>query len=103
MEYSSYLEAKNNDQNYILIIYDIKADEHRTKFAKLLEGYGFRVQKSAFELFISASKLEKLLKKIPYYIDENEDSIRIYKLMGNGKIIMFGKNEKIKDQSLLII
>lgn len=38
---------------YILVIYDIVDNNRRVKFAKKMNGYGFRVQKSAFEAMIS--------------------------------------------------
>ena len=39
-----------SDKISALIIYDICEDHKRSKLAKLLKGYGFRVQKSAFEV-----------------------------------------------------
>ena len=38
-----------DDRLFILIIYDITNNSKRVKFAKMLLGYGFRIQKSAFE------------------------------------------------------
>ena len=38
---------------YILVIYDIVSNKRRNAFAKKMNGYGFRVQKSAFEAMIS--------------------------------------------------
>ena len=46
---------------YILIIYDIVNNKKRTAFAKKMSGYGFRVQKSAFEALISEHLYRKLL------------------------------------------
>ena len=52
-----------DDRQFILIIYDIVDNKRRTKFAKLLEGYGTRVQKSAFEAMLSQKSYEKLVKR----------------------------------------
>ena len=42
-------EKPDNDKVFVLIIYDIVDNKRRLKLAKFLAGYGFRVQKSAFE------------------------------------------------------
>jgi CRISPR-associated protein Cas2 len=45
-------EGGRKKQVYVLVIYDIIKNKTRNKFAKVLQGYGFRVQKSAFEAII---------------------------------------------------
>ena len=47
--YFQIAEELEDDKQFILIIYDIVDNKRRVKFAKFLEGYGKRVQKSAFE------------------------------------------------------
>ena len=59
----------SEDRAFVLIIYDIISNKSRNKFSKLLLGYGFRIQKSAFEAVISKDKLIKLLAEIPRYIN----------------------------------
>ena len=66
-------DESKDDRLFVLIIYDIVNNSRRTKFAKLLLGYGFRIQKSAFEAVITKSKLMKLNHEIPSYINEKED------------------------------
>lgn len=46
---------KFRGKKYFLLIYDISDDKKRTKFAKMLEGYGVRVQKSALNEIVTAS------------------------------------------------
>ena len=41
-------ETENIRQLYVLIIYDIVDNKRRNHFAREMNGYGFRVQKSAF-------------------------------------------------------
>ena len=53
-----------DDRLFILIIYDITNNSKRVKFAKLLLGYGFRIQKSAFEAVLTKTKYEKLKQEI---------------------------------------
>lgn len=73
------------------------------KFAKLLLGYGFRIQKSAFEAVITRQKLEKLKLQIPYYIDKVEDSVRLYQIRGKGQVISWGKEEEYSTDDIILI
>ena len=61
----------------ILLTYDISLSKSRTKVATLLEGYGYRVNFSVFELDIKKYKLEVLIQSIQELCDKN-DSIRVY-------------------------
>jgi CRISPR-associated protein Cas2 len=61
----------------ILLAYDISLTKSRTKVATLLEGYGYRVNFSVFELDIKKHKLNELLQSIQELCDKG-DSIRVY-------------------------
>jgi len=61
----------------ILLTYDISKTKNRTKVATLLEGYGYRVNYSVFELDIKKHKLNELLETLWELCDKN-DSIRVY-------------------------
>jgi len=87
---------------YALIIYDITDDKMRTKFAKLLNGYGNRIQKSGFEINVNRSKFDKLLKQISKYCG-NSDSIRIYKINGRSEVIKFGVDNTPNQEDVTII
>ena len=66
-----------------VISYDITSDRLRNKIAKVLLGYGRRVQYSVFECHISQKCFEELYKKLaPLMIDYDEGSIRFYHLCG---------------------
>lgn len=88
---------------YILVIYDIVQNKRRTKFAKVMEEYGIRVQKSCFEAFVSESLYQKILSRIPGLIDSVEDSIRVYRMIGSGEVTLFGVNVKPKVEDVIII
>ena len=60
-----------------LITYDISNTKKRNKVATLLEGYGFRVNYSVFELDIKTHKLNELLEELKEFMDSS-DSIRVY-------------------------
>lgn len=100
--FSTVEENTQEKKAYVLIIYDIVDNAKRVRLAKFLQGYGFRVQKSAFEALISFSLYNKLLREIGVYVDE-EDSIRIYKTVGQGQVTILGKNEKVQNDDCIII
>ena len=89
----------SEDKAFVLIIYDIISNKSRNKFL----GYGFRIQKSAFEAVISKDKLIKLLAEIPRYINENEDSVRLYQIKGKGNVTTWGKNENYDVNEVIIL
>ena len=102
--YFQIVEDLEDDRQFVLIIYDITDNKRRVKFAKLLEGYGKRVQKSAFEAMLTSKKYDKLVKEIPSYIDsrKGEDSVRIYRITGKGKVTSWGENPEFEDEIVLI-
>ena len=96
-------EKTSSKKLFVLVIYDIIDNKRRTKFAKELNGYGFRVQKSAFEALLEESQLKKLENMIPKYINATEDSVRIYKMTGYGEVKLYGLNTKIEAEDVIII
>ena len=95
-----------DDRLFILIIYDITNNSKRVKFAKLLLGYGFRIQKSAFEAVLTKTKYEKLKQEIPEFVDKEEDSIRIYQIKGKTQAVSYthlvAEDEKELQKRMLI-
>lgn len=64
-----------------VISYDISENRIRNKVAKILEGYGKRIQYSVFECDIDENLYVKLYKQLlEQTIDSKTDSIIIYKL-----------------------
>lgn len=65
----------------VVVSYDISDDKRRRMIAKLLEGYGYRVQYSVFECDLSAKQLKKLHRELrPYVKGKEMDSVRFYPL-----------------------
>lgn len=87
---------------YVLIIYDIIENKKRIKLAKYLLGYGNRVQKSSFEAYLSQVKYEKLLREIPSFCGE-EDSIRVYKIIGKGQVLSWGYQVAPEPEDIIVI
>lgn len=95
-------QEEKSDKVFVLIIYDIIDNKQRVKLAKFLQGYGFRIQKSAFEAIITKSKYQKLLAGIKNYVGP-EDSVKVYKIIGQGQVTSFGKNVDIEEEEIIII
>lgn len=95
-------EEERENKVYVLIIYDIVDNKRRAKLVKFLQGYGFRIQKSAFEAMITRKLYENLVKNISVFATD-EDSIRIYKIIGNGQVTCYGKQEGIEANDIIII
>ena len=69
--------------NY-LVIYDITHDRERHKVSKILEGYGFRVQKSAFECRLSRPGRDRLQQRLEN-LQLRTGFVTIYQLQGNSR------------------
>ena len=61
------------------------------------------MQKSAFEALIEENLFQKLRKEIPKLIESTEDSVRIYRMTGYGEVNLFGVNDKIEADDVMII
>jgi len=85
-----YFEGSREEYSYYLIIYDIVDDKRRRKISKILEGYGVRVQYSAFEMWLQKRKYNELVSKLERYTTK-EDNMRIYPL--NKELIKREENE----------
>ena len=81
MEYEENEFIVEDERRYIvLVIYDITENKRRNRMVKCLERYGVRVQRSAFEAFLTKKKYECLVGEAQHLIDGATDSLRIYLL-----------------------
>ncbi|WP_054697330.1 CRISPR-associated endonuclease Cas2 [Syntrophomonas palmitatica] len=94
--------AEERRKYLVVIIYDIVDNRRRAAFAKYLQGFGIRVQKSAFECILPQSKYDKLVKGIPGLIAP-EDQVRVYKLTSNADIKYWGSVELLEEEEVVII
>lgn len=77
-----------------VVSYDIADDKMRRKLAKLLEGYGVRIQYSVFECQLTEKRFQKMYREIFQLTEkECEGSVRFYTLCKNceGKTVTIGK------------
>ncbi len=78
------------DRFTLIVIYDIISNKRRTRLAKLLQGFGYRIQKSAFECVLTREKCEKLFSVVAEFAQE-DDLIRIYQLNQYVKSVIYGE------------
>lgn len=100
--FDTFEEKVNESKVYVLVIYDIIDNKKRLKLVKYLNSFGFRVQKSCYEAKLSQRAYDKLMSGIGKYADA-EDSIRIYKIIGSGQVTVYGKQQEIDDEEIIII
>ncbi|WP_434687038.1 CRISPR-associated endonuclease Cas2 [Pseudanabaena minima] len=76
-----------------VVIYDISDDKRRRRVFNLLEGYGQRVQFSAFECALNDRKFEELRSRLIKVVKVNEDSVRFYPISKHtlGQVIVWGE------------
>lgn len=100
--YFNVEDTNKNDKVFVLIIYDIVENAKRVKLAKMLQGYGFRVQKSAFEAMITKKKYEKMISELEGFV-KKEDSIRVYKISGKGQLKVLGKQIDNTQEDVIVV
>ncbi|EOH96440.1 CRISPR-associated endoribonuclease cas2 [Enterococcus moraviensis ATCC BAA-383] len=93
----------------VLITYDVATSSDNgvrrlRKVAKKCQDYGQRVQNSVFECVVDTTELTKLKKELIDLIDEDVDSLRIYRLGNNyqSKIEHIGAKESFDVEAPLI-
>lgn len=82
-----------------MICYDIADNRRRNKVARLLEGWGERVQESVFECHITATQQREIIGGIAILIDAERDKVRYYALCGKdrGKLQVLGNGSITRD------
>jgi len=61
-----------------IIAYDIQDDKRRRRLAKVLEGYGQRMQWSVFECRLQQDELHRLVIRLERIVKATEDRIRLW-------------------------
>lgn len=95
MDYEENEFLVEDERRYIvLVIYDITDDRRRTRMVKCLERYGIRVQKSAFEVFLTEKKYERMMELTSGLIDPATDSLRVYLLANHTSVRSWGIGDR---------
>ena len=94
----------------ILVTYDVATDTPQGRrrlrhAAKACLGSGQRVQKSVFECTVDDIQLEKLRRRLLRIIDQEEDSLRIYRLSGSREryVEAYGKDHYVDFEDPLLV
>ena len=85
-----------------VVIYDIINNKRRNRMAKFLQGFGVRVQKSAFECILDKAAYNKLVEGASKIVVE-DDLLRIYKLAGNADVQTWGSIGKTEYDDYVIV
>lgn len=87
------------------VTYDIPDDRRRLRVSNLLEGYGYRVQRSVFECLLDEDPLKELTGRLKKEIDEQADRIRIYPLCKacTGKVLLMGPGEVTHEVDVYVV
>lgn len=88
-----------------LISYDIPDDRRRARTAKLLEGYGVRVQKSVFEADLDERGYADLRRRLNRLVKSDQDNVRLYKLCATcrAQVETIGGLGVIQEPDVLIV
>jgi CRISPR-associated protein Cas2 len=73
-----------NPEQLCVIAYDSPSNKRRRKLAKLLEGYGERLQWSVFECPLQPNQLQRLRQMLAR-IATTDDSVRIWPVPQGGR------------------
>lgn len=82
----------SNAPHSFLVAYDIADDKRRTKLADLLQGYGYRLQYSLFQIDAKPARMERLVRTIRDAVNLTNDSVLIIDL-GN---VSSAKKERVR-------
>jgi len=61
---------------WVLAIYDIAEPRRLNRVARILKDYGYRVQKSKFEIEVTDSSFAELRTRVSEVIDDAEDGVK---------------------------
>lgn len=92
---------KSQNKKLVLVIYDITDNKRRYKFVKIMEKYGVRVQKSAFEGILDNTRYLDMISVIPKYIDDT-DNVRVYRLPIKGEVKAWGSGITEQEEVIII-
>lgn len=92
----------------VLVAYDVADDRLRQRLARLLEGYGTRVQQSVFECPLRAAERDALLRRLREVLPADDDaafSVRCYHLgmAAHERTTILGTGSLSEDASFHIV
>ena len=90
---------------FYVITYDIPDNRRRNQLAKLLKGFGTRVQYSVFEAHLNRTQHQTLKRAVAGIIKPDADSVRYYALCSSctGRIEVLGVGEVTADPQTIVV
>jgi CRISPR-associated protein Cas2 len=87
------------------VSFDISDDRVRYRATKVLLEFGYRVQESVFEGFLSKDAVAELKDKLEKIIDRETDSVRLYPLCKDceKKVKIMGIGKKVEETEYIIL
>jgi len=73
------MHRNTEEWDRILVIYDVATDKNRNRVVRILESYGIRVQRSAFECHLNYKRIDSMKNQLKKCLSD-KDSIRIYRI-----------------------
>lgn len=88
-----------------VMAFDIVNDRVRYRAVKILLEYGYRVQKSVFEGYLSKQSLEECAARLKKTINLEEDSVRFYPLCKDcePKVAVMGIGTTIEQTEYIVL
>ena len=88
-----------------VLCYDIQNIRRLRRVSKIMEGYGYRVQKSVFEAFLNEKDLAEIKKRLLAEINAEEDTVRFFRLCEacDRAVIILGTGDRIKREPFIIL
>jgi CRISPR-associated protein Cas2 len=69
------------DRTFVVVAYDVREDRRRARLARVLLGFGARIQGSVYELWIDEQRLERMWAAVGQVVGA-EDYVRCYIICG---------------------
>ena len=88
-----------------LVVYDIKKDSLRARFAKFLKQYGNRIQYSVFEIRNSPRILDNIKVEMKNYYEQRfsqSDSVLVFRIPDNAEVQRFGYPTNEEDDLVIL-
>lgn len=89
----------------VIVSYDISDDKLRSKFAKFLSKFGYRIQYSVFKIENSERLLNIIIDEIQNKYSKKftqSDSVYIFKLSSSCKVIKYGYSANEDDNVIFV-
>jgi len=90
---------------FLVAAYDTPDDRRRVRLARVMLDYGYRVQKSVYEMDLPAELVREMLRRLTEIIDLDQDSLRIYHICSRclGQIELMGQAELTNQETVFIV